>query len=401
MGRHANPDIRRAFVEFADDSTPSKCTKVRCLHCGFVRAKNTTRQIEHLQQCQIYLASPEAAQHAAQNPDSTQSTPSSHIDPAMNPNTTRGMLNGTHPNPNLQVSRRGPNANKRGRDGQPMAPPPLAQQAYVPSLTAHLLNREASAFQAATQQPFLSHAGCGTLAAAPLGQWMVQDGHYTRGYIQFIGQLIGKIRLPATGSQFHPLYRTMDLLISALNNIRREMSFFEITATKYGIQLTEDPPSHITRGYMDLFVSVSSPSASLLEGLVVLWATEHCYRTAWLYASSFSTSLSAPPTSPHIAALHQSLIPNWTSPAFSKFVDACRALVDELANSTTSPNGKEEMLRCEQVFSQICWLEERFWPDVDGMGEGDETGVNRATSERSHSDRRSTRRKDTSKLSSY
>jgi hypothetical protein len=31
------------------------------------------------------------------------------------------------------------------------------------------------------------------------------------------------------------------------------------------------------------------------------------------------------------------------------------------------------MLRCDQVFRQICWLEERFWPDVDGMGEEDET----------------------------
>ena len=72
-------------------------------------------------------------------------------------------------------------------------------------------------------------------------------------------------------------------------------------------------------------------------------------------------------------ALHQALIPNWTSPAFSKFVDATRVLVDELANTTTSPNGKEEMLRCEEVFRQICWLEERFWPDVDGMGEEDES----------------------------
>jgi hypothetical protein len=31
------------------------------------------------------------------------------------------------------------------------------------------------------------------------------------------------------------------------------------------------------------------------------------------------------------------------------------------------------MSRCEEVFRQICWLEERFWPDVDGMGEQDET----------------------------
>ena len=113
-------------------------------------------------------------------------------------------------------------------------------------------------------------------SAAPLAQWMVQDGHYTRAYLQFLGSLIGKIRLPpASNSQFHPMYRTMDLLISAINNIRREMRFFEITATKYSIHLTDDPPSFITRSYIDLFSSVSAPGASLLEGLVVLWATEH------------------------------------------------------------------------------------------------------------------------------
>jgi hypothetical protein len=65
--------------------------------------------------------------------------------------------------------------------------------------------------------------------------------------------------------------------------------------------------------------------------------------------------------------------PNWTSPAFSKFVDATRALVDELANITTTRDGREEMVRCEEIFRQICWLEQRFWPDVDGMGEEDES----------------------------
>lgn len=39
-----------------------------------------------------------------------------------------------------------------------------------------------------------------------------------------------------------------------------------------------------------------------------------------------------------------------------------------------SSNGKEEMDRCQEVFTQICWLAERFWPDVDGMGEEDESG---------------------------
>lgn len=47
--------------------------------------------------------------------------------------------------------------------------------------------------------------------------------------------------------------------------------------------------------------------------------------------------------------------------------------MDELANITTARDGKEEMARCEEIFRQICWLRERFWPDVDGMGEQDES----------------------------
>ncbi|KAJ4347499.1 hypothetical protein N0V95_005373 [Ascochyta clinopodiicola] len=281
------------------------------------------------------------------------------------PNISQGpsaILNGQQPNPNLQVNRRGPNT-KRARDGQPIAPHPMQQQHQAPSLTNHLLAICSGPFAQATQQPFLSHAGCGSLAAGPLSQWLVQDGHYARGYIRFVGQLLAKIRLPQTqNSQFHPMYRTMDLLISALNNMRREMQFFEITATKYGLALSNEPPSPITRALQDLFVSASSSSASLLEGMVVLWGTEH-------YAASFSSSLSTPSNDSHIVALHQALIPNWTSPAFNKFVDATRALVDELANITTTRDGKEEMQRCEEIFRQICWLEQRFWPEVDGMGE--------------------------------
>jgi thiaminase len=173
------------------------------------------------------------------------------------------------------VNRRGPN-NKRARDGQPIAPNIAMAPNVAPSLTSHLLTICSGPFAQATQRPFLSHAGCGSLGAGPLSQWLVQDGHYARGYIRFIGQLLAKIRLPQThNSQFHPMYRTMDLLISALNNMRREMQFFEITATKYGLAVGMDPPTPITRAMLDLLVSASSASASLLEGMVVLWASEH------------------------------------------------------------------------------------------------------------------------------
>lgn len=75
--------------------------------------------------------------------------------------------------------------------------------------------------------------------------------------------------------------------------------------------------------------------------------------------------------------MHQALIPNWTSHAFTKFVDACRAIVDELANAQTSGNGRAEMGRCESVFKQIIWVWERIWPDVNGMGEEDELAIER------------------------
>lgn len=193
-------------------------------------------------------------------------------------------LMGQRPNPNLQVNRRGPN--KRTRDGQiriserPMPPPPVVAPAPTPtqqpSLTNYLVTRDPASFSAATQQPFLSHAGCGTLSTSALSQWLAQDSHVSRAYIGFVGQLIGKIRLPAVqNTQLHPLYRAMDLLISALNNVRREMNFFDVTATKYNLQLVREEPNPITKAYLDLFVASSSPGATLLEGMVVLWATEH------------------------------------------------------------------------------------------------------------------------------
>jgi hypothetical protein len=71
----------------------------------------------------------------------------------------------------------------------------------------------------------------------------------------------------------------------------------------------------------------------------------------------------------HVTALQEALIPNWTSREFTKFVDACRAIVDELANAETTGSGRDQLLRCEGVYQQIIFLWDRIWPDVDGMGQ--------------------------------
>jgi len=66
----------------------------------------------------------------------------------------------------------------------------------------------------------------------------------------------------------------------------------------------------------------------------------------------------------HVTALHQALIPNWTSPQFHNSVDACRAIIDELANAQTSGDGREEMMRCEASFRQVVYLWDKTYPDV-------------------------------------
>lgn len=78
------------------------------------------------------------------------------------------------------------------------------------------------------------------------------------------------------------------------------------------------------------------------------------------------------PDDAHISALHDSFIQNWTSANYIRFVEACKAIVDELANAQTSGNGAQEMMACERSFRQSVWLWGQIWPDVSGTGEEDE-----------------------------
>ncbi|AEO70682.1 uncharacterized protein THITE_2122361 [Thermothielavioides terrestris NRRL 8126] len=65
MPRHVDQDVHAAFVEFRAGQD-DKCMSVQCIYCQQVRAKNTTRQKQHLLQCAPYLrAHPEVALQAS------------------------------------------------------------------------------------------------------------------------------------------------------------------------------------------------------------------------------------------------------------------------------------------------------------------------------------------------
>ncbi|KAA8646302.1 hypothetical protein EYZ11_004425 [Aspergillus tanneri] len=283
------------------------------------------------------------------------------------------------------------------------------------SLTKHLLTITPQSLHRATTHSFLQHAGQGTLSKKHLTRWLTQDRLYAQSYIRFIGLLLSKIDLSSSPSSFSTTSttdRAVGILSDALVNIRCELGFFAAVAEEYDLKLdslSEDnenrdekekdvsvaqpgtdtnpnPASHtqtdksgknndtdntdndqgyITHAYINLFMSAGSAGVSLLEGLVVLWATEMCYLRAWRYAASFLTEKERQREEEDAdgGALRNRFIPNWTNPEFERFVEEIGDLVDAMADEQGEENG-EMRARCERWWKQVLWLEERFWPTI-------------------------------------
>jgi len=247
------------------------------------------------------------------------------------------------------------------------------------SLTDYLLKTNEDGFKKATQSPFLEAAGAGRLGKEVLSRRLSQDRLYAQGYVRFIGMMLAKMRLPTTVGRSAMPWRLTDILISSLTNVRRELGFFEDTAKNYGLDLdcpdlgeNTYGPTPVTRAYLDLFINAASPGASILEGLVCLWATEKCYHTAWLYARHSmleQTTQGNQHPGAHMdadgGALREEFIPNWTNSEFGEFVQQLEDLVNELAGFGNDWAFEEERGKCEEVWKQVLWLEERFWPVLE------------------------------------
>ena len=254
-----------------------QCMRMRCKFCGSSRAKNSTRQVEHLQQCNDFHNSPEVEQGRADGLFDIV------VPGGGNPGQP-DILRGSRPNTNFTLNKTGRNR-PRGSDWQAQTQRLNLNKSTpskpAPSLVNHLLSKNSDALSKATQQQFLSHAGCGTLSAAALQQWLTQQNHMARALVTFIGNTIGKIRL---GDAKNPLqdtnWRTLDLLVSCINNAKRELEFLRSTAQKYSLPGDGEAPKHAMKGLIDAFAASTNPNASLLEAMVVLWSIEHVSRWA-------------------------------------------------------------------------------------------------------------------------
>lgn len=253
-----------------------------------------------------------------------------------------------------------------------------------PSLTSLLLSTSGLLFKAATQSPFLIAAGDGTLSKSKLSEWLSQDRLYAQAYIRFIGSLLSHVQLPTqhiTFSQHDESihWRIVHTLRASLDNIFRELKFFEDTAQKYDLDLeaksTEAPfsPETATTKYVNLFGRFSCPIDHdglhgsdwvILNGLIVLWATEKCYLEAWRFAARQSTVSKAPASDADGGALREHFIANWTNQTFADFVQELEQLVNELMDKANPSLTQDAQDECRELWEEVLDVERRFWPEV-------------------------------------
>jgi thiaminase len=185
-----------------------------------------------------------------------------------------------------------------------MAMPAQTPGVHNMPLTQLLLTHNPHLFSQATTHTFLHSAGLGTLPKATLSKWLSQDRLYAQSYISFIGALISRVHLPhafVKDKSTSLRWRILKLLTASLENITKELEFFEDVAQRYGLDLEASPmhwkdglgsgfqPTGATKQYESLFRAFGAdPSMSLLEGLVVLWATEQVYLSAWRYSANLA-----------------------------------------------------------------------------------------------------------------
>ncbi|KAJ5233192.1 hypothetical protein N7468_006148 [Penicillium chermesinum] len=262
-------DISKYFDEFVDDSLVHKCVRVRCQSCGFVQPKNATLQAEHLGQCKDFLSTTEGEELLTNGALTISDQQYQNA----------ALWVERRPSPDLLVNHEGQNGARLGIAPRVSSPPPSLPEtppvAEAPSLAQHLLAQAEDSLISSTQHAFLAHAGCGLLPESALNQWLTQIGYISRSLVSFTGALIGKIRIPEVDDLEHnSTFRCLELLCAAVSNMKRELEFLVATKRKYGLQVSFSEPTPPTKGFVDLFNSASCPSATLLEGMVMMWATE-------------------------------------------------------------------------------------------------------------------------------
>ncbi|CAG1968942.1 unnamed protein product [Fusarium graminearum] len=117
----------------------------------------------------------------------------------------------------------------------------------------------------AVQHSFLAYVGSGSLSENDFNQWLAQIGYISRSLVPFTIALIGKIRIPETENLEHnSTFRCLDLLCSAITNMKKELGFLEATKREYGLEVGLDELRLATKSFiapLQFLLTISSVSA--------------------------------------------------------------------------------------------------------------------------------------------
>lgn len=206
------------------------------------------------------------------------------------------------------------------------------------STTAALVGSESRRWPAIVGHPFVAAAADGTLAPDAFDRWVVADHHFVVGFRRFLARLV----------ELAPDEPARDLLGGALATLQSELALFRAWAADRGLDLDAEP-GPITLGYTSYLRAV--PADGWAPAVVALYGAEKAYADAWSAVRARANT-----TSPYWG-----FVDNWSSAAFTAWVDDVAALVDRTVPDVT--------LAVQRAFSRVVRFEVRFW-DAVHAGDG-------------------------------
>ncbi|KAI8875607.1 heme oxygenase-like protein [Backusella circina FSU 941] len=235
-------------------------------------------------------------------------------------------------------------------------------------LTEHLLSLDTDNFKKATQHEFLKQVGQFDIKPEHLKAWIIQDRFYTGGYVSMMGTMVSRLALFEDQRELgdndpsFSVTRSQGILKTlsfALSNVYREANFFTEILNKPCYSMDQSvTQKETTLRYIEFEKKVARESGyDLGEALIVLWAMEKVFYTAWSYAKSISSSEQQQQKTDdlHLQSCRE-LMENWTLPEFNTFVEECAFHVDQL--STKDPRRLQSF---EKTYRDCLALEVIFW----------------------------------------
>ena len=164
-----------------------------------------------------------------------------------------------------------------------------------------LPERHPEQWAAATRHPFLDGVRDGTLPAAVLDTWLVQDAAFVADLLRFQSRLLARAPRPA-----------QRVLAEGALALVDELDWFEQLAAGRGLDLSA-PPLPATTAYAALLDDLDA--APYADAVGCLWVVERVYLDAWSAAAPGAGDCAA-------------LVEHWTAPGFTAYVEGLEAAAD-------------------------------------------------------------------------